>query len=242
MVAKPKPKSKATRVRAPGKTSWSSVVPGSPEWSEAQRKCNAAARSYNLGSIADDVVADALADASRKYRGDNDASFATLAVTICRRSLAKQKATAADELPEDVAATESEAVPVPTKIARGTWTAYGRAADDHGLRETRRGRAGQLGEPFVALPDVLVTVGGPPIGPEGTQPLDIFAESKGFEPLVAFTTPDFESGTFGHSVSSPPRKFVDRAAPVKQRLRSGDQGAIRGRSGAIRGAAGRLAA
>jgi integrase len=52
-------------------------------------------------------------------------------------------------------------------------------------------------------------------------PCEVLAESKGFEPLVAFTTPDFESGTFGHSVSSPPRKFVDRRPRVKRWARSG---------------------
>ena len=36
------------------------------------------------------------------------------------------------------------------------------------------------------------------------------AESKGFEPLVGCPTPDFESGTFGHSVSSPPAKLLYR--------------------------------
>lgn len=57
---------------------------------------------------------------------------------------------------------------------------------------------------------------------------DVLAESKGFEPLVAFTTPDFESGTFGHSVSSPPRKFVHRRPRVKRGCRGrGDARATR---------------
>ena len=29
------------------------------------------------------------------------------------------------------------------------------------------------------------------------------AERVGFEPTVPFSTPDFESGTFGHSATSP---------------------------------------
>jgi hypothetical protein len=53
-------------------------------------------------------------------------------------------------------------------------------------------------------------------GPPHETPVKL-AESKGFEPLVAFTTPDFESGTFGHSVSSPPRKFIHSRRHVKRR-------------------------
>jgi len=64
-------------------------------------------------------------------------------------------------------------------------------------------------------------------GPSHETPAKL-AESKGFEPLVAFTTPDFESGTFGHSVSSPPRKFVHRRPGVK---RAGTGAGGQGRSG-----------
>ena len=73
---------------------------------------------------------------------------------------------------------------------------------------------------------------GPRVGPLRTYPQEVLAESKGFEPLVAFTTPDFESGTFGHSVSSPPRKFVHRGPRVKRCCASaGRRGCRYGRAG-----------
>ena len=112
------------KAAAASSAAWS-VQFGSPEWRDAERKCKAAARSYNLGSVADDVVADALVEASRTYRGDNNATFSSLAVTICLHALSKKKAKAADELPEDVAATDGEVVP-PPKTARVD-SAYGRA-------------------------------------------------------------------------------------------------------------------
>ena len=43
------------------------------------------------------------------------------------------------------------------------------------------------------------------------------AEREGFEPPVRFRTPDFESGTFGHSVISPRRKLAASTERVKSR-------------------------
>jgi hypothetical protein len=41
------------------------------------------------------------------------------------------------------------------------------------------------------------------------------AERRGFEPLVPCGTPDFESGTFGLSVISPPGKLLFSGRSVK---------------------------
>lgn len=46
------------------------------------------------------------------------------------------------------------------------------------------------------------------------------AESAGFEPAVPFGTPDFESGTIGHSDSSPPRKVSKGPPSVKTKTSS----------------------
>src|ERR1700748_2688066 len=73
---------------------------------------------------------------------------------------------------------------------------------------------------------------------------DASAESKGFELLVGCPTPDFESGTFGHSVSSPPATLIHRASDVQALKRCGwaSQGATDsaapGRDQLVMGAAG----
>ena len=42
----------------------------------------------------------------------------------------------------------------------------------------------------------------------------IVAERVGFEPTVPFSTPDFESGTFDHSATSPSRRIIAVRSPA----------------------------
>ena len=111
---------------------------------------------------------------------------------------------------------------------------------------------GELTPLDVAIPDLAPSPPGKGQG-SGHEPREATATGAGKSsgekgirtPGAIAGTPDFESGTFGHSDISPPRKFPDRALPVKRRgvlveqAGAGRAYDLRGDADALRGRAGR---